>query len=62
MSGKYYPTFVDFNVLDYDIINDILQRGRLDDTGNMFPVKCHKFLIDSNEPMKHSIFSPDVVP
>ena len=54
--SDYYPAYIDFNLINFDEMNNLIQNGDMEAPGNMYPAKCHKVVFKKN------VSENDIVP
>ena len=52
----YHPAYIDFGLLRYDEMDNLVQSSGMEDNGNMYPVKCHKVVF------KNKVDTTKIVP
>jgi len=54
--NKYRPAYIDFGMLRYDEMDNLVQSSGMEANGNMYPVKCHKAVFN------HPVDTTQIVP
>lgn len=58
-----YPAYIDFGLVGFTEMNSMVQESKMESTGNMYPIKCHKVVFKTTNAAQHIVpgtFDPGI--